>query len=270
LRGRLGGIAFEVGPDELLEPVERAVLSKLDRGEGAARRLRLMLEKPPPPPLGREGSTAIVECEQDVVSITHPAFTARIDPGQATASLTRDPRVPFALALTLRTAMMARLPLEGGVALHAAGIVRGGQGVAFFGPSGAGKSTLAALSPHPVLSDELVAVVRGQAFGLAATGVWGTLGERPAPPGIHPLGALVELAKGPRFALERLAPAVARRRLLLVAMVPLAPPLWAAALQVTAALAEAVPVYRMAWTPAEPPWRALAEELAAAPAGALR
>jgi hypothetical protein len=46
--------------------------------------------------------------------------------------------------------------------------------------------------------------------------------------------------------------------------VPLAPPLWSAALGVVSRLVEAVPVYRMEWSPAEPPWERLGGMLAAA------
>jgi hypothetical protein len=43
--------------------------------------------------------------------------------------------------------------------------------------------------------------------------------------------------------------------------VPLAAPLWSRALGVLATLVERVPVYRMAWSPATPPWERLAGEL---------
>jgi hypothetical protein len=43
--------------------------------------------------------------------------------------------------------------------------------------------------------------------------------------------------------------------------VPLAAPLWSRALAVAAELVREVPVRRMEWTPAEPPWEALGEML---------
>jgi hypothetical protein len=113
-----------------------------------------------------------------------------------------------------------------------------------------------------VLSDELVAVVRddGQ-FALEATGFWGTLGQGDAPPGTFPLTALVELAKGDRFALDLLSPREALRRLVGVTLVPPGPPLWTAALGVIGRLAAAVPCYRMAWAKDEPPFAALVARL---------
>lgn len=47
---------------------------------------------------------------------------------------------------------------DGGLLLHAAGLVRGGEGYVFFGPSGAGKTTTTRLSADTaeILSDDLV------------------------------------------------------------------------------------------------------------------
>jgi hypothetical protein len=152
--------------------------------------------------------------------------------------------------------MCCRLPLAGGVALHAAGVVVDGHGVVFFGASGAGKSTLAGTSPHPVVSDELVAVA-GNPFELRRTGFWGALDERRGAPPAAPLAALVELDKGPRLELEPLDAATAFRRLLPVVVLPPAPELWRQATAVVARLVATVPVLRMAWHPAQPPWAAI-------------
>ena len=170
----------------------------------------------------------------------------------------------YPLEAVIRTAMMARLPLVGGLPLHAAGVVAHGRGLAFFGPSGAGKTTLAETSPHPVLSDELVALGPGVAPGppsLVRSGFWGEGPER-GRPGSAPLAALVALDRGPGFALTRLGPVEAVRGLTAAVPVPLAAPLWSRALAVAAATVTRVPVYRMAWTPAAPPWERLAEALA--------
>ncbi len=81
--------------------------------------------------------------------------------------------------------------------------------------------------------------------------------------GAAALALLVDLAKGPAFTLTRLAPAEAAGRVLASAPVPLAPPLWSRALAVAATLVREVPVQRMEWDPAEPPWDRLAEIMAA-------
>jgi hypothetical protein len=114
-----------------------------------------------------------------------------------------------------------------------------------------------------VLSDELVAVVPGHPFDLVRSGFWGE-GTAAGPTGPAPLALLVDLAKGPEFGLARLRPAEATGRVLASAPVPLAPPLWSRALAVAAALVREVPVHRMEWTPAEPPWERLAGVLAEA------
>jgi hypothetical protein len=198
--------------------------------------------------------------------VEHRDFSAVLDPAAATGGLERHPAQGFPLALTLRLAMSSRLPLVGGVPLHAAGIVRDGRADVFFGPSGAGKSTLAGLSAAPLLSDELVAVLPAPGdparFVCAATGVWGTLGSRAAPRGAFPLRALVQLGRGDRFALQRLEPPAALRALVGVTMIPAADWLWRAGLGALRTLASAIPAYRMEWSPALPPFEALELTLA--------
>jgi hypothetical protein len=156
----------------------------------------------------------------------------------------------------IRTSLMARLPLVGGLPLHAAGVVLAGRGVAFVGPSGAGKTTLSATSPVPVLSDELVAIGPGRPFSLVRSGFWGE-GRPAGSASSAPLGLLVDLAKGPALRFERLHPAAAAGRVLASVPVPHAPALWRHALAVVAELVSRVAVVRMEWTPLDPPWPAL-------------
>ena len=149
--------------------------------------------------------------------------------------------------------------------LHAAGLERGGSGLVFFGRSGIGKTTLAAHSPWPVLSDELVAVLPPLRPNEPSR-ICGTPFRKPVPgprPSLEAPGlrALVELAQGPRFVLERLDARLALRRLMSSAAVPAAPPVWSAALSVIGRLVREVPCYRMAWSLDEPPFDGLAEAL---------
>ena len=104
---------------------------------------------------------------------SHKSFTAEIEPFASRARLQRREERAYPLETVIRTSMMARLPLVGGLPLHAAGVVLEGRGVAFFGASGAGKTTLSATSPVPVLSDELVAIGPGRPFSLVRSGFWG-------------------------------------------------------------------------------------------------
>ncbi len=263
---RLGGLAFAVEPADRLNEDERRSLARLAATAAGPSTFRLTLADAAPwtsedASLFPARGPAVVDWVGEGVRVSHSTFVAELDPRAGTGRVFRRVAEAYPLEITLRMALASRLPLEGGLPLHAAGIVLEGQAVAFFGVSGAGKSTLAGMSPYPVLSDELVAVTPDRPFALEATGFWGTLGQGDAPPGTFPLQALVELAKGGRFALERLPPRAALRRLVGVTLVPPGPPLWSAALGVLGQLAAAVPCYRMTWSKDEPPFEALRARL---------
>ena len=270
MRFRAGGILFAVEPAQELTDPERQALDRLDQAEDAPpdEPFRILLEHEPPwtsddPDLFPRWEPPVQRWSDGRLRASHTSFTAEIHPTEAWARLHRREDRAYPLEAVVRTAMMARLPLVGGLPLHAAGVVAPEGGVAFFGPSGAGKTTLSDTSPHPVLSDELVAVGPGAPPSLVRSGFWGEArgGGRPAR---APLAALVSLDQGPAFGLTRLGPTDAVRLLTAAVPVPLAVPLWSAALAVAIDLATRVPVYRMSWTPSEPPWDRLAEALAPA------
>ncbi len=266
----LGGLSFAVEPEEALSPAERQALEQLGASASArpsASPFRILISREPLGTPGEAGALperapALADWAEGRVRVTHGHFASELDPLGLKGRLYRQSDQAFPLEITLRVALASRLPLEGGLPLHAAGLLMNGRGLAFFGPSGAGKSTLAGLSPHPVLSDELLAVVPGRPFDVVRTGFWGTLGRSDAPPGAFPLQALIELDKGLRFRLVRLSPREALRRLLGVIMVPIGPPLWSAALAVAGRLASQVPVYKMTWSPSSPPWDELRDAFA--------
>jgi hypothetical protein len=268
VRFRAGGVRFAVEPDAALFRAEREAIERLDpdQGDDTQEPVRVDLVDAAPwtnddPALYPVREPAVQRWVGDRLLCSHRRFTAEIDPFAARVLLFRREERGYALEAVIRTTMMARLPLVGGLPLHAAGVVVQGQGVVFFGPSGAGKTTVASTSPYPVLSDELVAVNPSCPFDLVRSGFWGEGREsgriEPAP-----LALLVDLAKGPVFRLVRLAPAQAAGRVLASTPVPLAPPLWSRALAVAAELVQRVPAYRMEWSPAEPPWERLADVLA--------
>ncbi len=271
MRFRAGGIRFSVGPDAAIVPAEREVVAPLDPDDSdGPPPVRVELLDAPPwtsddPSLFPRWEPAVQRWAGDRLLCSHALFTAEIDPFTPRAGLFRREERAYPLGAVIRTAMMARLPVIGGLPLHAAGIVADGRAIAFFGPSGAGKSTLAATAPSAVLSDELVAVAPGRPFALVRSGFWGE-GRESGRCGPAPLVALVDLAKGTAFRLTRLRPAEAAGRVLASTPVPLATPLWSCALSVVAELVQRVPVYRMEWTPAEPPWERLAGALAEATA----
>jgi hypothetical protein len=261
VRFSAGGVRFEVEPDAALLPCERESLARLDPDHDGPPPMRVRLVDSAPwesddPALFPAWEPAVLRWHGAALLSSHRSFTARIDPLAAEAALfRREPRA-YPLDTVVRTSIVARLPLVGGLPLHAAGVVLDGRALAFFGRSGAGKTTLAGTSPHPVLSDELVAVCPGAPFRLARSGYWGMGSGEAVPPA--PLAALVELAKSERLSLTRLRPLEAAVRLTGAVPVPAAQPLWSRALAVVARLVAAVPVYRMEWSPAEPPWTRLA------------
>jgi hypothetical protein len=268
VRFEAGGVRFSVGPEAALLPAEREAVSRLDpdTGDEAQAPTRIEFVATPPwtsgdPALFPQWEPAVQRWSDGRLLCSHRSFTAEIDPFSGRVRLHRREERAYPLEAVVRTAMMARLPLLGGLPLHAAGVVVDGRGIAFFGPSGAGKTTVASTSPFPVLSDELVAVAPGRPFRLVRSGFWGE-GLASGRTGPVPLALLVDLAKGRALRLTRLPPAEAAGRLLASVPVPLAAPLWSSAVAVAAELVRQVPVERMEWTPAEPPWERLAGALA--------
>ena len=270
MRFQAGGVRFSVGPEPALLTAEREAIARLDPDQADEAQAPVSVELVEDPPwtsddlaLFPQWEPAVQRWSEGRLLCSHRSFTAEIDPFSGRVRLHRREERAYPLETVIRTTMMARLPLLGGLPLHAAGVVVEGRGVAFFGPSGAGKTTVASTSPFPVLSDELVAVTPGRPFDLVRSGFWGEgpASGRTVP---APLALLVDLAKGPVLRLTRLRPAEAAGRVLASVPVPLAPPLWSRAVAVAAALVREVPVYRMEWAPAEPPWERLAGALARA------
>ena len=267
MRFRAGGVRFSVGPDSALLEAERDAIARLDPDEGSEDALHVEIVTSPPwtsddPSLFPQWEPAVQRWVEGRLLCSHRSFTAEVDPLAARARLHRTEERAYPLEAVVRTAMMARLPLQGGLPLHAAGVVVNGRGVVLFGPSGAGKTTVASTSPFPVLSDELVAVRAGAPFDLVRSGFWGEgRGERIGP---APLGLALELAKGGDLRFTPLPPALAAGRLLGSTPVPLAAPLWSSAVAVAARLVQQVPVFRMEWSPSEPPWERLEDMLGGA------
>ena len=104
---------------------------------------------------------------------------------------------------------------QGGLLLHACGVVRRGRAFVFFGASGVGKSTVAGLSrAWTVLSDDLV-LVEPAATGYEAGGVpfRGSAWDAPRVNARAPLAGLYALRQAPAHALRDLPLAEATARL---------------------------------------------------------
>ncbi len=277
----LGGalVALETpdspGPGTPLSAAESRFLEELPRvPDSSSRRsdFRLGLVPEPPTPLspsvpGQKSLDELVESDPAVVrfgpsdmGIRHRRYCAELDFAARRGFLYRRDDDSRALRIVLRIAMTAVLPFANGLPIHGAGMVVDGRSLVFFGRSEAGKTTVSRASPWPVVSDEMVAIA-GDPPSLRATGYLRWPGPDTEPLLPAPLAALVELAKGPETVIERLSRPEGLRRLMHHLWVPPVPLLQREALVVAARLVETVPVYRMAWNPARPPFREIEEQV---------
>ncbi|XXF76757.1 potassium transporter TrkH [Myxococcaceae bacterium GXIMD 01537] len=122
---------------------------------------------------------------------------------------------PLDVELALRVLLQLATLRQGGVLLHAAGVVLDGRGVVALGPSGAGKSTFTRLclreAGGEVLSDEVVALYPG---GEVAGSPFCSDLDVPSTRARAPLAALLLLRQGPEERLEEVPPAEAVAALL--------------------------------------------------------
>ena len=210
-----GGLGFSAGPDHALLP-ERARGDRAARAEPHAQRPPFEIELVDVPPWTSDDEAlfpvrepAVQRWQGERLLASHRSFTAEIDPFARHARLQRREERAYPLETVIRTSLMARLPLDGGLPLHAAGVVLDGQAIAFFGPSGAGKSTLAATSPFPCFR---TSSSRSRRCGRSRSRARGS-GERAGRAGARPRPRsrlLVDLAEGTR-ARARTAAAGRRR-----------------------------------------------------------
>jgi hypothetical protein len=198
----------------------------------------------------RKGEPAVISFEGDRIRITHGEGIGEIDLMARRGTYARFTGSGAPLRAMLRTAVVAMLPLHGGLPLHAAGLVAGERALVLFGESGAGKSTIASITRLPVLSDEIVAVILEDGRPVArSTGFGDEVYTGGAPGTALPVAAFVQLAKGDRFAATPLSQAEATRALLKVILSPPHPLVWTRAIAALGAiLATKTPVLRMSWT----------------------
>lgn len=150
---------------------------------------------------------------------------------------------------------------QGGLLLHAAGVIRDGCGYVFFGPSGAGKTTTTRLSEGlaQVLSDDLV-IIRRRDGRYVLYGV-PFRGERVEAPRLNaqaPLAGLFRLRKDQRHAVVPLSGAEGVAELMAAAPFVVADRAAAAELMnVCSALMAAVPVRALHFRRDDGFWRVI-------------
>jgi len=182
------------------------------------------------------------------------SIDGRLTRGRLHVAPSRRRRPVFALDYPLDELLIHhRSAREGGLGLHACGVVRDGQALLFCGVSGSGKTTTARLwSRHArarVLSDDRI-VVRQRGRGYWAYGTpWHGEG-RFASALARPLAGVFFLRHGDRSRATPLSPGVAAALLLARSF----PPAWDAAamrrvLDTCARLAQAVPCYELSFVP---------------------
>ncbi len=124
--------------------------------------------------------------------------------------------------------LVARIALEaGGLALHGAGVLRGGRAWIFAGVSGAGKSTAAGVSSGTTPLGDDFAVVLPEGVGWATHAVpFDNTEKAPDAPvrGLVPLAGVLRLFKAPTHRIEQPAGVIAQASLMSCAAFPWALP----------------------------------------------
>lgn len=155
----------------------------------------------------RAGPFARIAGGEGTLSIEGADFKGAFDERSGHGWITQ-PRDPSPLETFLTAIYAGRLLKEGGVFLHAAGLVGPNGACVFFGPSGSGKTTVAGLVGEGVISDEIVAL-RRDGHGYRVSGVpW--RGSRLS----APLAGLFRLRKAQGTSFRSLSPVEAVRQLL--------------------------------------------------------
>jgi hypothetical protein len=132
--------------------------------------------------------------------------------GQAAITFHAAPDVDYAL----KNLVAIFADHRGGLLLHAAGLLVGGQAYLFMGPSGSGKSTVTQLSPHALpLNDDLVLLRqhegRWMAFG---TPFWNIAAEdRSGETACGPAAGIYRLVQDSKNSVQPLSPAAAAAEL---------------------------------------------------------
>jgi hypothetical protein len=196
--------------------------------------------------------------DRGVLHFTAAHCTGSIDVPGVNARLNVTAPHPFEpIDYCVRTALALLAFEAGGLLFHAAGLVRRGNGYAFFGHSGSGKTTVARVSADVVvLNDDLVVLLPLADWWLMhATPFSNPMQVTPADPQSVLLYALYRLVQDRRVFLGPIDPAVAVAEVIANCPIVSADPDRAVALLARAEqLVNAVPVQRLHFLPNDSFW----------------
>jgi hypothetical protein len=185
---------------------------------------RLYLARPTDP-VSRPLASMPLAFRQGVLSFADPVCQGYVDVTRGLAELTLTSTQTAADVEYFLRLIFALLIFEvGGVLLHAAGLVRGGQAFLFFGHSGSGKTTASRVSRNlaGVLNDDLVALMPQDGRWWAyPTPFYNPSQEPPTEAQAAPVRALLRLTQAAQVRVEPLPPPAALAEI--IANIPVIP-----------------------------------------------
>lgn len=173
------------------------------------------------------------------------------------------PYAKGSLANFLRNIYNILITREGGLILHACGIVKDTKAYIFFGPSQSGKSTVAQLSKdYTILSDDLIVIkkINGscKVFG---TPYWDRLKEDQGKKGIFGIAGLFKLVKDNKTYLKRLSYAQGMAEALTLPGIPKEHQPIDKLLSISSQLVKEAPCYELHFLPNKSFWKHIEKEL---------
>ncbi len=167
------------------------------------------------------------------------------------------------LASFLRIIYNILLTREGGLVLHACGIVKDNRAYIFFGPSQSGKSTVAQLSKdYTILSDDLIVIKRvNGSCKVFGTPYWDRLKESQGKRGIFEIAGLFKLVKDNKTYLKRFSYSQGMAEVLTLPGIPKEHQPIDKLLNISSHLIKETPCYELHFLPNKTFWRCIEKEL---------
>ncbi len=167
------------------------------------------------------------------------------------------------LASFLRIIYNILITREGGLVLHACGIVKDKKAYVFFGPSESGKSTVAELSEdYTILSDDLIVIKRiNGSCKVYGTPYWGNLKENHGKKGVFEIKGLFKLVKDNRTYLKRLSYSQGIAEVLTLPGIPKEYQPLDKLLNISSRLIKEAPCYELHFLPDKTFWKCIEEEM---------